>query len=115
MFLGIRLYKHNYYLSNNREVINEEGNVLQKNRYYPFGLPMAYDTRRTDLQPFKYNGKEFENKHRLDQYDYHTRQYDPTEIRFTTVDPLAEKYYLISPYSYERIISSLCKIETKDG
>jgi len=61
---------------------------------------MAYDTRGTDLQPFKYNGKEFENKHGLDQYDYHTRQYDSTEIRITLVDPLAERYYSISPYAY---------------
>jgi len=52
-------------LGNNREVLSEEGQVLQKNRYYPFGLPMAYDTRGTDLQPFKYNGKELVTMHGL--------------------------------------------------
>jgi len=88
------------YLGNNRETLSEEGNVLQKNRYYPFGLPMAYDTRGTDLQPFKYNGKEFDTMHGLNQYDYHARQYDAPSGRFTTVDPLAEKYYSISPYAY---------------
>jgi len=61
---------------------------------------MAYDTRGTDLHPFKYNGKEFENKHGLDQYDYHARQYDAPSGRFTTVDPLAEKFYSWSPYNY---------------
>jgi len=61
---------------------------------------MAYDTRGTDLQPFKYNGKEFDTMHGLNQYDYHARQYDAPSGRFTTVDPLAEKYYSISPYAY---------------
>ncbi|MFV0469116.1 MAG: RHS repeat-associated core domain-containing protein [Dysgonomonas sp.] len=36
----------------------------------------------------------------LNQYDYHARQYDPATIRFTTMDPLVEKYYSISPYVY---------------
>jgi len=38
--------------------------------------------------------------HGLNQYDFHARQYDPAIGKFTTVDPLAEKYYSISPYVY---------------
>jgi len=34
----------------------------------------------------------------LNWYDYSARHYDG--IRFTSVDPLAEKYYSISPYAY---------------
>lgn len=30
--------------------------------------------------------------YRLDQYDYLARYYDPGYGRFTTMDPLAEKY-----------------------
>ena len=36
----------------------------------------------------------------LDLYDFHARQYDPVFGRFTTPDPLSEKYYHLSPYAY---------------
>ena len=35
-----------------------------------------------------------------DTYDYGARGYYPAMGRFTSVDPLAEKYYSISPYAY---------------
>ena len=38
--------------------------------------------------------------HGLNQYDYHARHYDPSIGRFTTIDPLAEKFYSWSPYAY---------------
>ena len=38
--------------------------------------------------------------HGYDTYDYGFRGYYPAVGRFTTVDPLAEKYYGISPYVY---------------
>ena len=38
--------------------------------------------------------------HGLDWYDYGARNYEPILSRFTTPDPLAEKYYSISPYAY---------------
>ena len=53
-----------------------------------------------DVQTHKYNGKEFDLMHGLNEYDYGARQYDPAIAQFTTVDPLCEKYYHISPYSY---------------
>jgi uncharacterized protein RhaS with RHS repeats len=36
----------------------------------------------------------------LDNYDYGFRGYYPAIGRFTTIDPLAEKYYSWSPYGY---------------
>ncbi|MBB4038360.1 uncharacterized protein RhaS with RHS repeats [Dysgonomonas hofstadii] len=36
----------------------------------------------------------------MNLYDYSARYYDGALGRFTTVDPLAEKYYSISPYVY---------------
>jgi len=36
----------------------------------------------------------------LNQYDYGARYYDPAIARFTTMDPMCEKYYSISPYAY---------------
>jgi hypothetical protein len=38
--------------------------------------------------------------HGYDTYDYGVRGMYPDIMRFTTPDPLAEKYYSISPYAY---------------
>ena len=48
----------------------------------------------------KYMGKEFDRMHGLDWYDYVARKYDPVCGRFTSIDPLCEKYPYLSPYAY---------------
>lgn len=53
-----------------------------------------------DKQPYKYNGKELDTENGLDIYDYDARQMEATLGRFTSVDPMAEKYYSVSPYAY---------------
>jgi RHS repeat-associated protein len=53
-----------------------------------------------DGQRFKYNDKELDLMHGLNMYDYSARHIDMGNPRFTTQDPLAEKYYSISPYAY---------------
>jgi RHS repeat-associated protein len=68
-------------------------------RYYPSGLPWSNDTGY-DVGPYKYNGKEFIETHGLDEYDSYARWYYPAIMRTTTMDPLAEKYYNISPYAW---------------
>ena len=92
--------QYHYYLKdhqgNNRVVINQNGTVEETNHYYPFGGVFA----STNIQPYKYNGKEYDNKKGLNWYDYGARHYDPVLGRFTTVDPLAEKYYSTNPYAY---------------
>ena len=42
------------------------------------------------MQPYKYNGKEYDGKKGLNWYDYGARMYDAALGRFTTVDPSAE-------------------------
>ena len=92
--------QYHYYLKdhqgNNRVVINQNGTVEETNHYYPFGGVFA----STNIQPYKYNGKELDTKKGLNWYDYRARHYDAALGRFTTVDPLAEKYYSISSYVY---------------
>ena len=71
----------------------------QVNHYYPFGGLMGESTN-DEVQRYKYNGKELDRMHGLNLYDYGARQYDGAGVRFTTMDPLSEKYYNISPYAY---------------
>ena len=58
------------------------------------------NTTNASLQPFKYNGKELDMMHGLNTYDYGARQYYAALPVWDRVDPLAEKYYSISPYVY---------------
>ena len=58
------------------------------------------ENREQGVQPYKYNGKELDTKHGLNMYDYSAKYYEPSIGRFSTVDPMAEKYYSISPYAY---------------
>jgi len=52
------------------------------------------------VQNRKYNDKEFVEMHGLDEYDSEARWYYPAIMRTTTMDPLAEKYYEMSPYAW---------------
>lgn len=87
------------HLGNNRVVISPAGTATQINHYYPFGGLFGESTGSTG-QRYKYNGKEFDRTHGLDWYDYGARHMSPDVGRFTTIDPMAEKYYSISPYAY---------------
>ena len=97
---------YHYYLKdhqgNNRVVTYWNGSkwfVEQVNHYYPFGGVFAEGTAVSN-QAYKYNGKELDRMHGLDWYDYSARMYDAALGRFTTMDPMAEKYYSTSPYAY---------------
>ncbi len=93
--------KYHYYLKdhqgNNRVVINQSGTVEETNHYYPFGGVFA---ATNNVQPYKYNGKEFDGKNGLNWYDYGARHYDAALGRFISIDRFAEKYPLLSPYQY---------------
>ncbi|WP_294605153.1 JAB-like toxin 1 domain-containing protein [uncultured Bacteroides sp.] len=96
-----------YYLKdhqgNNRMVVRLNGtswNTEQVNHYYPFGGVFEVNTGTSGKQSYKYNGKELDRMHGLDWYDYEARHYDAALGRFTIVDPLGEKYYSWSPYTY---------------
>ena len=90
--------KYHYYLQdhqgNNRVVVDQAGNVEEVNHYYPFGGMFA----STDVQPYKYNEKEFDEDTKW--YDYGARNYDAALGRFIAVDPMAEMRYGMSPYLY---------------
>ena len=91
---------HRDHLGNVREVVSEKGEVKQVNAYYPFGTPIYALGTNESQQRYKYNGKEFDELHGLNTYDYGARQYAPLLPLWDRVDPLAEKYYGVSPYAY---------------
>ena len=100
-YLTLADSKYHYYLQdhqgNNRVVIDQNGTVEETNHYYPFGGVFA---NSTNVQPYKYNGKELDTKKGLNWYDYGARHYDAAVGRFATVDPSSESYYETSPYAY---------------
>ena len=98
---GMYHYYMTDHLGNNRVVVNASGTVTQRNHYYPFGTAFAENTvDEQKKQPYKYNGKELDQIHGLNLYDYSARYYESAVGRFTTVDPHAENYYSWSPYMY---------------
>ena len=100
-YISLSDKKYHYYLQdhqgNNRVVVDKDGNVKETNHYYPFGGVFA---STGSVQPYKYNSKELDTKKGLNWYDYGAREYDAVLGRFTTMDPMAEKYYAVSPYTY---------------
>ena len=101
-FSGTTPQYHYYlqdHLGNNRVVVKQDGTIEQVTHYYPFGGLFGESTDG-DVQRFKYNGKELERMHGLDWYDYGARHMDAALGRWSTIDPMAEKYYNMSPYNY---------------
>jgi len=87
---------------NIRAVTDATGTVEQTNDYTPFGS--EFDAAATGTNPGldrRYGGKEKDaTLPSFPFYDFEARMYYPAYARFTTMDPLAEKYYSISPYAY---------------
>lgn len=89
------------HLGNIRQVLKAKtGSVVQSMNYYPFGAEFCDGSASSNVQSHRYNGKEFDKMHGLNTYDYGARQYNPVTARWDRVDPLAEKYYSMSPYNY---------------
>ena len=82
-------------LGNVRNVVREDGAVVESNEYYPYG---GLFSATPSVQPYKYGAKELDRTHGLDLYNSEARWYDSLLGRTTTMDPLAEKYYSLSPY-----------------
>lgn len=93
-----------YYLTDHlgsvRAVVDDHGEIIERNDYYPFGN--RWDNPQSPLSNnrCRYNGKELQVCGNIGWLDYGARMYDSEIGRWTTPDPLAEKYYPVSPYAY---------------
>jgi RHS repeat-associated protein len=94
------------YSDNDNNGTISQSEVIQESNYYPFGfLQKGYNTNvsssgNSTAQKFKYNGKELNDELGLNWYDYGMRLYNPALGRWNAIDPLVEKYFPLSPYSF---------------
>jgi RHS repeat-associated protein len=83
----------------NKMVVYE--NIKAQYNYYPFGKQWEDINLMTNTNRYTFSGKEKQTVRDLGWLDFMARMYANSEIpRFTTQDPLSEKYYSISPYAY---------------
>ena len=97
---GVYYYDLKDHLGNNRVVIDGAGTIVEKSHYYPSGMRFQESTSNSAALPFRYGGKELEAVNGLNQYDFGARRRFASIPVTTTMDPLCEKYYPISPYAW---------------
>lgn len=98
---GVFYYYLKDHLGSNRVTINSSGTVVEKSHYYPSGTRFYTEsTSNSNALAYRYNGKEMETMNGLNQMDYGARRRFSWNPSWTAIDPLAEKYYSISPYAY---------------
>nr|WP_121273844.1 DUF6443 domain-containing protein [Pedobacter schmidteae] len=90
------------HLGNTRATIKGNGDIVQVQDYYAFGMEMnpGNALSASPQNQYKYNGKEMQSELGLDQLDYGARFYDPLIGRWNVIDPKAEDYMHWSPYNY---------------
>ncbi|HEU0228233.1 MAG TPA: RHS repeat-associated core domain-containing protein [Arachidicoccus soli] len=98
--------KRYYYLKDHlgsiRVVVDENGDIVSSDDYDPWGMTLT--GRSTNIAylnaKYKFTGKERDTE---TGYDYFgARYYDGRIGKWMQVDPLSEKYFEISPYTYAR-------------
>ena len=101
----------NYYVTDHlgrtRMVVDSNNNIKETINYYPFGSemriqdPALIQQTNNNWHPFRFTGKELDKQNGLNMYDFGARLFDVAGVpMWTSVDPLAEKYYPFTPYSY---------------
>ena len=101
-FSAGRIVKKDY-LCSVRVVTDARGEVLERNDYSGFGKRLANSAvtpAAGSANRYRFSGKEEQGFAGVPWQDFGARMYDPDLARWTTPDPLAEKYPGISPYVY---------------
>ena len=94
----------------NGDSISATDRILEINDYLPFGSRIPTDFQASTNR-HRFSGKEEQHFGSLDMgaggdrvslnlLDFGARYYDPSICRWTSIDPMAEKYYSFSPYNY---------------
>ena len=99
----------NYYITDHlgstRMVVDSNDSIRETINYYPFGSEMRMENPALltggNSHPFRFTGKELDRLNSLNMYDFGARLYDVAGVpMWTSIDPLCEKYYNLSPYVY---------------
>jgi RHS repeat-associated protein len=98
--IAISTDKPTYFDELDLQITQQQQNVIaQENNYYAFGLNL-HGTEYTNGQEhrWQYNGKELQEEFDLWYNDHGARNLALGIDRWIAIDPLAEKYYSLSPY-----------------
>ncbi|MBQ6286595.1 MAG: hypothetical protein IJK73_02935 [Bacteroidales bacterium] len=107
---GYTVYHHiTDHLGSVRAITNAStGTVVETSDYLPFGTRWSQTSGSSSAtitdatNRWRYSGKEEQKaiNATIPLIDYGARMYDPIIARWMSVDPMAEKYYPMSPYGY---------------
>ena len=89
------------HLGSVRAVLTDRGDVLERSDYMPFGLRHGGGVLDVN-NDYRFNGKEVQTLIAAGEHlDYGARLYRADQApSWYTPDPLAEKYYSVSPYAF---------------
>ena len=91
-------FYHSDHLGSTSYITDDHANITQYDAYLPYGELLVYEHSSSEEMPYKFNSKQFDEETGL--YYYGARYMNPVASIWYGVDPLAEKYVSISPYSY---------------
>ena len=98
----VRQYNLTDHLGNTRAVLEPNKNIMQQTDYYPFGT--AFSIANTNKNKHLYGGKKCQDEvvsgTQVAISGFEARFADFRIPRFTSLDPLAEKRFYMSPYVY---------------
>ena len=112
---GYYYYYLKDHLGSNRVALRSDGYVAETSSYYPSGMRFGESVvNGGNVQPYRHIGKEMQSMHGLNWYDNLARFRTVSDgSGFTSVDPLAEKYYRWSPYVYA--VDNFMRFTDNDG
>ncbi len=87
----------------NMMVMSMSSPIAQETHYDPWGLELTgigFQYGGIKVNKFLYQGKEMMDDQNINIYDFHARGYDSAIGRTWQVDPMAEMFYSLSPYSW---------------
>ena len=91
-------FYHSDHLGSTSYITDDRGNITQYDAYLPYGELLVDEHSSSEDLPYKFNGKQFDEETGL--YYYGARYLNPVTSLWMSVDPAADRYPNISPYTY---------------
>jgi RHS repeat-associated protein len=97
-------YDINYFITDHlgstRAIVNANGEIKEQKDFYPFGKEHENPDLITSTNRWTFSGKEKQIVGGVNFLEFSNRMYDDFTCRWTTPDPLQEKFYSWSSYNY---------------